>query len=92
MIRFVKRIFHRGEVDCVETRKLSSAYLEEELPPQKYSAIQSHLARCAPCRAFIETLASTIGMLSRFPRVSPPSAFKKSIMDRIDREGLGRSG
>ena len=29
MISFFKRLFDQGEVDCVETRALSSDYLED---------------------------------------------------------------
>ena len=81
MVSLIKKLFNRGEVDCAETRKLASDYLENDLPPQKRSALQAHLAKCGPCRAFVDTLASTIGMLSRFPRVTPPPSFKQSIIE-----------
>ena len=82
MLSFFKKILGRGEVDCKEVRRLSSEYLEEELPPRKYSAIQFHLSRCGPCKAFVETLASTIGLLSRLPRISTPPGFKQSLIDQ----------
>ncbi len=86
MFGLLNRILHRGEVDCNEVRSRSSDYLEEDLPPSKLSAIQAHLSNCGPCRAFVDTLAATIGILSRFPRVSAPSSFKESTMERIRRE------
>lgn len=86
MVSLIKKLFNRGEVDCVETRELSSDYLDGDLSPQKSSAIQTHLSRCGPCRAFVDTLSSTIGMLTRFPRVSPRPGFKQSIIDRAKRE------
>jgi len=79
------KIFRRGEVDCNEVRQLSSDYLEDDLPQVKHSAIRTHLSNCGPCRAFVETLASTIGILTRLPRVSAPSSFKESVMTRIKR-------
>jgi len=82
---WIKSIFRRGEVDCTEVRRLSSDYLDDDLPQVKKSGIQAHLSNCGPCRAFVETLASTIGILARFPRVSAPSSFKESVMDRIKR-------
>ena len=85
MNSWITRIFRKGEVDCDEVRRLSSDYIEDDLPQDKRSVIQTHLSNCGPCRAFVETLASTIGILSRLPRVSAPSSFKESVMDRIKR-------
>ena len=86
MIGLLNKLFHRGDADCNEVRKLSSDYLDEDLAPTKRSVIQAHLSNCGPCRAFVDTLASTIGLLSRIPKVSAPSAFHDSVMDRIKQE------
>lgn len=86
MIGLLHKLFHRGDADCNEVRKLSSDYLEEDLTPTKRSAIQAHLSNCGPCRAFVDTLASTIGILSRFPKVAAPPTLHDSVMDRINRE------
>ena len=61
-------------------------FRSEDLAPTKRSVIQAHLSNCGPCRAFVDTLASTIGLLSRIPKVSAPSAFHDSVMDRIKQE------
>ncbi len=82
MFSFFKKILGRGEVDCEEVRRSSSDYLEEDLPAAKQSAIQFHLSKCGPCKAFVETLASTIGLLSRLPRISAPPGFKQSLIDQ----------
>jgi predicted anti-sigma-YlaC factor YlaD len=85
-----ENLFNWGKIDCAETRRLASDYLENDLVPQKCSAFQGHLARCGPCRAFVDTLASTIGMLSRLPQVTPHPAFRQSIIERAKREEQGR--
>ena len=85
MFRPLWKIFRRDEVDCKETRRSSSDYLDQTLPPSKLASIQNHLSNCGPCRAFVDTLASTIGILSGLPRVIPPSSFKESLMDKIRR-------
>ena len=82
MLSFFRKILGGGEVDCKEVRRLSSEYLEEELPAAKYSALQFHLSKCGPCKAFVETLASTIRLLSRLPRISAPPEFKQSLIDQ----------
>ncbi|PKB77943.1 MAG: hypothetical protein BZY88_20320 [SAR202 cluster bacterium Io17-Chloro-G9] len=87
LLRPFMKVLHPNEVDCIDTRKLSSDYLEEGLPPKKASAVQTHLSNCGPCRAFVDTLASTIGVLRRFPGATPPASFKQSVMDKIRREG-----
>ena len=86
MFRPIMKILRPNEMDCIDTRKLSSEYLDENLPPKKLSAIQMHLSNCGPCRAFVDGLSSTIGLLSRFPQAAVPSAFKQSVMDKIRRE------
>ena len=63
----------RSETGCSQVRKLSSAYLENGLSPGQQSKVQVHLTRCAPCRAFIDSLAATIKMLGRLPSVRRPS-------------------
>ena len=86
MIGLLNKLFHRDDVDCKEVRNLSSDYLDEDLAPPKRSAIRDHLSNCGPCRAFVDTLATTIGILSRFPKVSAPRNFHDSVMDRIKQE------
>lgn len=86
MGRVFRRIFHRGEPDCREVRQLGSDFLEDGLAPQRRSAVQAHLDKCGPCRAFIETLSATIGMLARTPRTTPPSSFKENLLERIKQE------
>jgi predicted anti-sigma-YlaC factor YlaD len=85
-----RRIFHRGGPDCSEVRKLGSDFLEDELSLQKRTAMQAHLDKCGPCRAFIETLSATIGILTRIPRTSPPHSFKEDILERIRQEDQDR--
>ena len=82
MLNPFKKIFYRGEVDCNEVRQLSSDFIEEELQPAKQSSIRAHLSRCGPCKSFVDTLATTIGVLARLPRVSAPISFKQSILER----------
>lgn len=90
VFRWLKKLSPWRDLDCLEVRKQSSDYLEESLPPRKQSAIREHLRRCGPCRAFVESLASTIGLLSRLPRVAPPPRFKESVMERVQgKDGTG---
>ena len=86
MIGLIAKIIRRGEVDCGEVRRLSSDYIEQQLPPKKFAEVQAHLSGCGPCRAFVDTLASTIELITRLPRVTTPSNLKQSILERIRRD------
>ena len=86
MIRTIKRFFRKGEFDCDDVADHSSAYLDNDLKENKRSAFQAHLSKCGPCQAFVGTLSSTIGALSRLPGINTPSALKKSLLDRMHRE------
>ena len=90
MVSVIAKLFGRGEIDCGEVRRLSSDYIEQQLPPNKSNEVKVHLAGCGPCRAFVETLASTIDLITRLPRISAPAGFKRSILERIQRERARR--
>ncbi|PKB70588.1 MAG: hypothetical protein BZY87_08575 [SAR202 cluster bacterium Io17-Chloro-G6] len=86
MIRTIKRFFRKGEFDCGDVADHSSAYLDNDLKENKRSAFQAHLSKCGPCQAFVGTLSSTIGALSRLPGINTPSTLKKSLLERMHRE------
>ena len=87
MTRIFRNLFGRGNLDCQDARELGSAYLENDLSARRYSKIQAHLNNCGPCRAFIDTLAATIGILARLPKVTPPPSFKQSITELTKEKG-----
>ena len=91
MTSFFRRLFIRGEADCPETRELASDYLEDGLAPRRRVAVQTHLDKCPPCRAFVEALSTTIGLLGRLPRVSAPASFRRTVMNRIKPNDPGDS-
>ena len=92
MTSFFRRLFNRGEADCAETRELASDYLEDDLAPRRRAAVQSHLDKCGPCRAFVEALSTTIGLLGRLSRVPVPASFRQTVANRIKTNDPGESG
>ena len=90
MLNPIKKLFRRGELDCDEVRDRSSDYLEQDLPRAKQSALYAHLSKCGPCRAFVDTLASTIGVLSRLPPLIPPPTLKQTVLERTVSEHEGK--
>ena len=50
---------------CREVVKLLTDYLERALRPEDLARVEEHLATCAGCRAYLEQLRTTIGVLGR---------------------------
>ena len=86
------RWFRKADLDCEEVRKLSSDFLDESLPPSRLEKFRAHINGCAPCRSFVDSLGSMLGMLNRLPGVPSPSSLKQSIVDRVDKEGGRKLG
>jgi anti-sigma factor RsiW len=57
---------------CREIFELLSEYLDLELPPEACAEIESHMADCAPCVEFAESLKKTIALCQEHqPGVMP---------------------
>ena len=78
--------FRNSDLDCVGVRKLSSSYLEGDLPPSRLEKVRAHLSGCPPCQSFVDGLASMVNMLSELTKVRPPSTLKQTIVERIKEE------
>ena len=90
MTSFFRRLFKRGEADCAKSRELASDYLDDDLAPRRRVAVQLHLDKCGPCRAFVEALATTIGLLGRLPPVPVPASFHQTVMNRVRTNDPGK--
>ena len=57
---------------------LLSEYLDLELPPEACAEIESHMADCAPCIEFADSLKTTIALCRQHqPGVMPPAAERR---------------
>ena len=86
----ILKSFRKTDLDCAEVRKLSSEYLEGDLAPSRLQRLRAHLSGCTPCQAFVDGLASTLGMLTKLPKIESPLTLKQSIMEHIKEENKGR--
>ena len=58
--------------NCKEVFALLSEYLNMELPPDACRQIEQHLADCAPCVEFVESLRKTVELCRDYqPSVMP---------------------
>jgi len=54
-----------GELTCRELVELVSDYLESALQPAERARFDSHIRDCPPCRAYLEQMRTTLGLLGR---------------------------
>lgn len=58
---------------CKEIFALLSEYLDVELPPDACQEIEAHIAGCAPCVEFAESLGKTVALCREYqPAEVPP--------------------
>ena len=70
---------------CAQFEDLLLDY--EQLDPQQRRSIDAHVAACADCRAFLDSLADLDAACSdRFAQFRAPAGFREVVLRRIDRE------
>ena len=65
---------------------MSSDYIDGELDHEQSDSVKDHLAWCAPCRAFINTLRATVGLLGSTPEEGAPPALRARLHDIAPKE------
>ena len=68
---------------CQEVFALLSDYLNLELPPEACSEIQAHLAGCAPCIEFTESLRKTVDLCRQYTPVGVPEEISQKLRDQL---------
>lgn len=68
---------------CKEIFALLSQYLDFELPPDACREIEAHLAGCAPCVEFAETLRQTVELCHRYNPAEMPPPLSESARDQL---------
>lgn len=70
-------------MSCRDIRNDLSAYLDDELSPERRERVSAHLESCADCRAELETLRRTVEMVSELPRANAPETLHDRVMGEI---------
>ena len=85
MVSRITGIFKRPKIgdDCREVRELSSDYIDGELDKATVGRLKSHLEKCGPCNAFVNTLRATVRFLGAAPKRKPPSDFRRRIQEKV---------
>ena len=89
MVSRIIGLFRRrnNELGCGEVRELSSDLIDEELNQATEVRVKSHLAKCGPCQAFVNTLRATVGLLRASPRPEAPSDLRQKLRENLRKEG-----
>jgi anti-sigma factor RsiW len=66
-----------------EIHALSGAYAVDALDDVERAQFERHLAECAECRAEIESLRSTAGLLAETAATAPPEALRERVLADI---------
>ncbi len=64
---------HRNDKTCKEVFALLSDYLNLELPADACEDMHAHIASCAPCIEFVESLRKTVDLCRRFQPQEVPA-------------------
>jgi anti-sigma factor RsiW len=63
---------HQHNERCKEVFALLSDYLNLELPAEACQEIEAHIAGCAPCVEFAESLRKTVDLCRKYEPSEPP--------------------
>jgi anti-sigma factor RsiW len=80
-------------MNCLSSRELMGAYLDEELEAGLEAEIQGHLAECRDCAAvYARLLDQKADIRSRAPRYEAPAVLVASVRSVLRREAAMESG
>jgi anti-sigma factor RsiW len=66
-------------LNCASGVELVMEYLEDVLPADAKASVESHVARCSRCRAFLESYRATPSILRRATEVRMPEQVEASL-------------
>lgn len=68
---------------CREVFALLSDYLNLELPPEACAEIESHIAGCAPCIEFADSLRKTVELCRQYRPTEMPEAIGQQAREQL---------
>ena len=74
---------HAHDGRCKEILEMLSGYLNLELPADACQAIDTHLAGCAPCDRFAESLRSTVELCRRYQANEMPAPLSEKARQEL---------
>ncbi|HET7142209.1 MAG TPA: zf-HC2 domain-containing protein [Candidatus Limnocylindria bacterium] len=69
---------------CAAIRPLLSALIDDLLPADERSAVESHLATCAACRRRLAEYRAIGRAIGSLPQVEPPAGLERDLRRRLE--------
>jgi anti-sigma factor RsiW len=77
---------------CQDAIALLLEYLEATLDDATVAQLETHLADCAPCRAYLATYRRAMGVAATSERVEMPPEMRERLASFLAERLRGRSG
>ncbi|HVO99280.1 MAG TPA: zf-HC2 domain-containing protein [Bryobacteraceae bacterium] len=74
---------HKHNEQCQEVFALLSDYLDLELPPEACQEIEAHIAGCAPCVEFADSLCKTVSLCRHYEPSEPPAPLREEARTQL---------
>jgi RNA polymerase sigma-70 factor (ECF subfamily) len=74
---------HENPERCKEIFAVLSDYLNMELPADACQEIEAHLAGCAPCIEFVESLRKTVEFCRHYTPAELPAPLGESAREQL---------
>ena len=69
--------------DCKELFAALSEYLDADLPPADCAAIEAHIAGCAPCVEFVDSLKKSIALCRGAEATQTPQPLSDDVRAQL---------
>lgn len=79
-------------MECKDTQKRLSAYIEKAVSPQHKTAIDAHLKKCKRCRQAVAELKKTVAYVQHLEEIEPPRWLAQRVMARVKAEAEEKAG
>jgi anti-sigma factor RsiW len=74
---------HERSEKCREVFSLLSEYLNLELPPEACREMEAHIAGCAPCVEFTESLRKTVELCRQYRPEAMPTPLEAAAREQL---------
>jgi anti-sigma factor (TIGR02949 family) len=74
-----------GGTACREIFARLSEYIDDELPADLCSRLESHMEDCPPCRVFLDSLRRTVGLIGRLEDPPMPEDLRRAVREAYER-------
>jgi len=79
-------------MECADTQKKLSAYIEGVISPEERMLVNEHLTSCQECSAFLADMRKTVEYVQKLEDIEPPPWLTQKVMENIKSEAKPKKG